>query len=292
MSYQAPVKDMLFCMTELAGLEQVATLPGFEEAGVDTAQAVLEECARFNEGVLAPLNARGRQVAVELRGRPRHDHARLQGRLPAVRRRRLAGAAASAGLRRPGAAEDHRRGLHRDQQQRQPELRAVPAADRRRDRGAAHRRLRRTQAALPAAHGVGRVDRHDEPDRAAGRQRPGAGAHARRAAGRRQLQGLRHEDLHHLRRARPGREHRAPGAGPRDRRARRRQGHQPVRGAEVHGRSRRLPGRAQRRALRQHRAQAGHQGQPDRGAAVRRPRRCRRLTWSARRTAAWSTCSS
>ena len=29
MSYQAPVKDMLFCMTELAGLDQVAQLPGF-----------------------------------------------------------------------------------------------------------------------------------------------------------------------------------------------------------------------------------------------------------------------
>jgi 3-(methylthio)propanoyl-CoA dehydrogenase len=59
MSYQAPVKDMLFCMTELAGLAQIATLPGYEEASVDTAQAVLEECARFNEGVIAPLNAAG-----------------------------------------------------------------------------------------------------------------------------------------------------------------------------------------------------------------------------------------
>ena len=59
MSYQAPIKDMLFCMTELAGLDQVAALPGFEDAGVDTAQAVLEECARFNEGVLAPLNPEG-----------------------------------------------------------------------------------------------------------------------------------------------------------------------------------------------------------------------------------------
>jgi 3-(methylthio)propanoyl-CoA dehydrogenase len=59
MSYQAPVKDLLFCMTELAGLAQVATLPGFEEAGIDTAQAVLEECARFNEGVIAPLNHAG-----------------------------------------------------------------------------------------------------------------------------------------------------------------------------------------------------------------------------------------
>ncbi len=59
MSYAAPVKDMLFCMKELAGLEQVALLPGFEEAGVETAQAVLEECAKLNEGVIAPLNVEG-----------------------------------------------------------------------------------------------------------------------------------------------------------------------------------------------------------------------------------------
>ena len=59
MSYQAPLKDMLFCMNELAGLDQVATFPGFEEAGLETAKAVLEECARFNEGVIAPLNQEG-----------------------------------------------------------------------------------------------------------------------------------------------------------------------------------------------------------------------------------------
>ena len=59
MSYRAPVTDMLFCMKELAGLEQIAQLPGFEDAGVETAQAVLEECARFNEGVVAPLNVDG-----------------------------------------------------------------------------------------------------------------------------------------------------------------------------------------------------------------------------------------
>ncbi len=59
MSYTAPVKDMLFCMKELAGLEAVSQLPGFEDAGLETAQAVLEECAKFNEGVLAPLNFEG-----------------------------------------------------------------------------------------------------------------------------------------------------------------------------------------------------------------------------------------
>jgi hypothetical protein len=59
MNYRAPVKDMLFCMTELAHLDEVAKLPGFEDFGAETAQAVLEECARFNEGVVAPLNREG-----------------------------------------------------------------------------------------------------------------------------------------------------------------------------------------------------------------------------------------
>jgi alkylation response protein AidB-like acyl-CoA dehydrogenase len=59
MSYVAPVKDMLFCMDKLAGLSEVATLPGYEEAGLETAQAVLEEAAKFNQDVVAPLNWEG-----------------------------------------------------------------------------------------------------------------------------------------------------------------------------------------------------------------------------------------
>ena len=59
MSYTAPVKDMLFDIEHLANIEQIAQIPGFEDAGLDTAAAVLEECAKFNEGVLAPLNFEG-----------------------------------------------------------------------------------------------------------------------------------------------------------------------------------------------------------------------------------------
>lgn len=59
MTYKAPVKDMLFNMQHLAHLEQVAHLPGFEDAGLETAQAVLEECAKLNEDVIAPLNWEG-----------------------------------------------------------------------------------------------------------------------------------------------------------------------------------------------------------------------------------------
>jgi len=59
MSYTAPVKDMLFDIRHLAGIDDIAKMPGFEEAGFETAQAVLEECAKFNEGVVAPLNVEG-----------------------------------------------------------------------------------------------------------------------------------------------------------------------------------------------------------------------------------------
>ncbi|RDU97522.1 acyl-CoA dehydrogenase [Trinickia dinghuensis] len=59
MSYTAPIKDMLFVLKELAGLDEVAGLPGFEEAGLDTAQAVLEESSKLCGEVLAPLNVEG-----------------------------------------------------------------------------------------------------------------------------------------------------------------------------------------------------------------------------------------
>ena len=59
MSYRAPVKDMLFNIEHLANIEKISQMPGFEDAGIDTAQAVLEESAKFNEGVLSPLNWEG-----------------------------------------------------------------------------------------------------------------------------------------------------------------------------------------------------------------------------------------
>mgnify|MGYP006213617911 CR=1 FL=1 len=42
-SYVAPLKDMKFVLKELAGLDAVAKLPGYEEATPDTVDAILEE---------------------------------------------------------------------------------------------------------------------------------------------------------------------------------------------------------------------------------------------------------
>jgi alkylation response protein AidB-like acyl-CoA dehydrogenase len=49
---------MQFALRELAGLEDVAKLPGFEEAA-EVADAVLEEAAAFAAGVLDPINVSG-----------------------------------------------------------------------------------------------------------------------------------------------------------------------------------------------------------------------------------------
>ncbi|MFZ3286476.1 MAG: acyl-CoA dehydrogenase [Telluria sp.] len=56
MTYKAPLKDMMFVMNELAGLSTINTLPGCEDATTDTVEAVLEENAKFCDGVVAPLN--------------------------------------------------------------------------------------------------------------------------------------------------------------------------------------------------------------------------------------------
>jgi len=59
MSYQAPVKDMLFVLNRLSGMDQICALPGYEEATPDIVAAVLEEAGKFASEVLWPLNHSG-----------------------------------------------------------------------------------------------------------------------------------------------------------------------------------------------------------------------------------------
>ena len=59
MTYAAPLEEMRFVLDRLAGLPEIATLPGFEDAQPDVVEAILTEAARFAAEVLAPLNATG-----------------------------------------------------------------------------------------------------------------------------------------------------------------------------------------------------------------------------------------
>jgi butyryl-CoA dehydrogenase len=54
-TYQAPLRDMQFVLKELAGIDDVAKLPGYEEAA-EVWESILEEAAAFATGVLDPLN--------------------------------------------------------------------------------------------------------------------------------------------------------------------------------------------------------------------------------------------
>ena len=65
--YHAPLAEMQFVLNELAGLDQVSRLPGFEEATPDVATAILEEASKFATNVLDPLNFSGDQEGAQWR---------------------------------------------------------------------------------------------------------------------------------------------------------------------------------------------------------------------------------
>ena len=157
------------------------TLPGFEHVDADGVYGVLEENARFMEDLVAPLNRVGDE-----QGSVRNDDGTvttpdgLQGGVPGLRRRRLERRAVPAGVRRRRAS----RGSSAS-----PCRRSSPAPTWRSrcapllNQGAIdmllHHASRGAQGDLPPQDGHRRVDRHDEPHRAAGRLRRRR-AHARR----------------------------------------------------------------------------------------------------------------
>ncbi len=70
--YAAPLRDMLFAMKEVAGLDAVCAQAGHEETTPELVEAILEESAKFAAGVLDPINATGDRQGV------RWDQGRVQ----------------------------------------------------------------------------------------------------------------------------------------------------------------------------------------------------------------------
>ena len=61
MTYRAPVRDLIFTLTEVVGIDAVAATGAFPDLDADVMAAVVEAAGQFSEGVLAPLNRIGDQ---------------------------------------------------------------------------------------------------------------------------------------------------------------------------------------------------------------------------------------
>ena len=101
-AYVPPLDDIRFALRHMAGLEQIARLPGCEAATPDLVDQVLEEAGKFAANELAPLNATGDQ-----------EGARIENgavRTPRASGKRTGNSSKAAGtdcrFRRSGAARD------------------------------------------------------------------------------------------------------------------------------------------------------------------------------------------
>ena len=171
MTYTAPLADMRFALREVAGLGRVADLPGYEHATDDTVDAVLEEAAKLAGNGLAPLNREGDKGAPSWKT----AWSRTAPGFAGIYKEFVAGGWNSL----PFDPEFGGQGMpwllattvQEMWQAANMGFGLVPAAEPGRDRRHPPSRLGRAEGHLPGQDDLGRMDRHHEPDRAAGRLR-------------------------------------------------------------------------------------------------------------------------
>ncbi|MDD0857503.1 acyl-CoA dehydrogenase family protein [Arthrobacter alpinus] len=57
--YQPPIADIAFALEHVVGYPDIAKMPGYEHADLETAVELLEQCGEFVAEVIAPLNQPG-----------------------------------------------------------------------------------------------------------------------------------------------------------------------------------------------------------------------------------------
>ncbi|HJL81414.1 MAG TPA: acyl-CoA dehydrogenase N-terminal domain-containing protein, partial [Gammaproteobacteria bacterium] len=65
--YQAPIKDMLFVLDQLIGLDNITKLDGCEDINIDFVESVLTGAAEIATEVIAPTNVDGDRYGVSLK---------------------------------------------------------------------------------------------------------------------------------------------------------------------------------------------------------------------------------
>ena len=267
---------MLFAMKELGGLEAVLAQPGNEEVTSELVETILDEAAKFASNVLAPINAQGDTQGCRWNN----------GVVTTADgfKQAYAGFCETGWNGMPAGTEFGGQGL--------PTLVSTAVLEMWKASNMAFSLCQMlTLGAVEAIthHARDELKQRYLPAMIEGRwtgtmniTEPQAGSDLGRhphqgRPGRRPLPHQRHQDLHHLGRARHGAEHHSPRAGAPARCACRRERHLAVPVPEVPRQRRWLPGRAQRPRVRVDRTQDGHPRQRHRGDGVRRRRGRHRL---------------
>ena len=167
--YRPQVTDLAFALEHVVGYPEIAGMPGFEHADLDTVVELLEQCGEFMAEVVAPTNRAG-----DLEGARRLPDGsvvtpiRIQGGVRTSTSRR---AGARCRCPKSSAAAASRDDRHRDagaHDHGEHGLRARPLLTQGAIEALLHYGERRAEAALPAEDGDRRVERHHEPHRTAG----------------------------------------------------------------------------------------------------------------------------
>ena len=258
MSYRSPVADILYSLKHVAGLDEAIESGLFGDLDAETAASVISEAGRFATEVIAPLDRVGDEVGARCENGAVFTP---PGFREAYRQWAEAGwAGVTASSEYGGMGLPHSVNFACGEIWIGASMGfalcpllsegAIGALNAYGERGAARD--------LSRPIGQRRMDGHDEPHGAAGRLRPQRREDSRGTRRRRNLSRFRPEDFHHLRRARHGRQHRPSRARAPARRAPGNARPVAVSRAEISCRGRRFARGPQRRALREHRAQAGH----------------------------------
>ena len=163
MTYAAPLADMRLVLDAFGNLPDDAA---------EVADAVLGEAAKFAENELAPLNQPGDRIGSVLENGVVRTPPGFREAYRKFVEGGWNGLTCEPEIGGQGLPLGAGGAAHRDVELGLHGLGAVPATQQRRGRAAEDARLAGAEAALSRQAGLGRMARHDEPDRAAGRLRP------------------------------------------------------------------------------------------------------------------------
>ena len=207
MTYRAPVDDIVFTLLNTAGLKKALDDGLYPDVDAETVAAVLGEAGRFAGDIIAPLNAVGDKIGAKFADGKVTTPPGFKDAYTNWAAAGWNGIAATPDFGGQGLPIAVNAACIEMWNSASMAFSLNPLLTGGAIEALTAHASEELKERYLAKDDLRRMDRHDAPDRAAGRLRRRRTAHQGGAQSRRQLPHHRAEDLHHLGRARPDRQH-------------------------------------------------------------------------------------